>query len=129
MPMLCFLHCYINQLYIFFAGLNDVVNLLLIDIKETPAAQISSWKCSGDPRDSRRLRDLVPVKQLLSRDNDGATPLDLVSDRPRLESTYVLLTTTMELYGLPIDSTTVELKQASSPTPRSGFPRNKAVYV
>eukprot|EP01035_Chromulina_nebulosa_P028574 gene28574-37750_t len=100
-------------------GLNDVVNLLLIDIKETPAAQISSWKCSGDPRDSRRLRDLVPVKQLLSRDNDGATPLDLVSDRPRLESTYVLLTTTMELYGLPIDSTMVELKQTSSPTPSS----------
>lgn len=99
-----------------------MINLLLIDTKETPAAQISSWKRSGDPRDSKRLRELLPVRQLLSRDSDGATPLDLVSDRPRLESTYVLLTTTMELYGLPIESK-VELKQTS--LPRLGLPRNE----
>ena len=98
-----------------------MVNLLLIDPKETSLTQISSWKLSRDARDRSRIQELVPVKQLLSRDKDGATPRDLVSDRPRLESTYALLTTAMEQYGLPIKS--VESKQTY--LPRLGSARNK----
>lgn len=99
-----------------------MVNLLLIDPKETSPTQISSWILSRDPRDRRRIRELVPVKQLLSRDKDGATPRDIVSDRPRLESTYALLTTAMEQYGLPIESP-MELKQTH--LPRLGSGRNE----
>ena len=120
----CFNNCMLRwpDLRLHLPGLNDVVNLLLIDPKETSPTQISSWKLSRDARDRRRIQGLVPVKQLLSRDKDGATPRDLVSDRPRLESTYALLTTAMEQYGLPIKSA-VESKQTN--LPRLGSARYK----
>lgn len=85
-------------------GLDEVINLLLIDPSNTSLSEIDTWKKNNDTRDALKLKSLLPVRQLLCKDKYGQTPISLAALRPRILSTYLLISSYMERYGLKISS-------------------------